>query len=137
MSSFSYQLDSRSGRGATVSRMRMLTGDAYTETGRALFNDGEMLWFITELAPNWNTIARRALGFLNPDNLPPVASAEDDRLAGAESDFTQWNDLVRRASAEACLSLSMRNPEWSPGRHSAYRTRAAELLPAIIDSPRY
>lgn len=132
----SYSLNSNTSRDATVARMRMLTGDAYASQGRTLFTDEEILWFLIEIEPGWQPLARKALGFMNPEALPATPTDTDDRLAGTEADFRLWNTNIRQASAEACLSLSMRNPEWSPGRHAAYRTRALELLPATLDLKR-
>ena len=138
MASSTYVYDSTIARAYTVARMRMLTGDAYASQGRTLFTDAEHLLFVQELDPaGWETLAQRALGYINPENLPDPTTAADNRLPGTVEDFNAWNDLVRRASAEDCLALSMRNPEWSPGRHAAYRVRSQELLPAFVDASRY
>ena len=137
MSSSSYVLSSKLGKAVTVARMRMFTGDSYASQGRTLFTDEEMLLFIQELDRDWESHARKAIGYLNPDNIPDPVTADDDRMEGTEEDFQAWIYLIRQSSAEACLALSMRNPEWSPGRHSAYRVRAQELMPAVLDLSRY
>ena len=136
MSTDTYILNTRLARVATIARMRLLTGDAYASQGRTLFTDQEMLIFITDLDPSWESKGQKALGYLDPEDIPAVVTTEDNRLEGKLADFDTWNDLVRRASAEVCLALSMRNPEWSPGRHAAYRVRAQELLPAFLDVAR-
>ena len=132
-----YTPDSTLSATATVARMRGLTGDVYAAQGRALLRDSEMLDFIYDLDTDWKIKAQKAIGFRNSLNLPDPLTATDDRITGTTDDYEIWSVLCRGASAEACLALSMRNPEWSPGRHNAYRTRALELLPSSIDLKRY
>lgn len=131
-----YDLDSTVALTATVSRMRMFTGDSYAAQGRTLFTDAEHLEFVIELNPRWKPVAQKGMGFRNPENLPDPVTESDERLEGDSDDFDAWNTLIRRASAAACLALSMRNPEWSPRRHAAYRVRAQELLPSFLDVSR-
>ena len=135
--SSTYTIDSFLAKSATVARMRMLTGDSYAAQGRSLFTDDEMIMFVSELRMTWQLLAQKAIGYMHPEDIPDPVTAVDDRVEGTEDDFEAWNQLIRHASAEACLALSMRNPEWSPGRHRAYRVRAQELLPAVIDIVRY
>ena len=132
-----YTPDSTLAALATVARMRGLTGDVYAAQGRALLRDSEMLDFIFDLDTDWKALAQKANGFRNSVDIPDPITDTDDRVEGTNTDYEEWSILCRRAAAEACLALSMRNPEWSPGRHTAYRTRALELLPASIDLKRY
>ena len=128
----SYNPESTLSSTATVSRVRLLSGDVYVETGRGLMADDEILSFIFDLDHAWRGLAQKAVGFYNPRDLPAQATETDDRVAGTSDDYLAWTELCRRAASEVCLMLSMRNPEWSVARHRAYRTRAKELTPVTI-----